>query len=277
MIGVARGLKSIPGRALRYIFALVFLSPFYVSIVYAVKSKQEIALTGLAFPTRIHLENFINGLRMSNYFVALANTVLATVIGTAALTVVCGMAAYIITRKKNGIYGLAYSLFLITILIPFQAMMFPLYLTLKEWALVNTLTGFTLAKVASQVGFSILITAGFVKTIPISIEEAMYIDGGGRYRTFWQLVFPLMKPIVITSVVINALSIWNDFSISIVLLQKKAVAILPLMVYYFFGENVVELNIAFAVFALSMIPILALYLVAQRYVVSGIMMGALKA
>jgi raffinose/stachyose/melibiose transport system permease protein len=273
----ARRLRKVPARTLRWLFALAFLSPFYVSLVYSVKSKQEIAYTGLAFPTRIHLENFVNGLRMSNYLVALLNTVLATASGTLVLTIACGMAAYIITRKGGRFYAFALSLFLVTILIPFQALMFPLYLTLKEWSLVNTLPGFTLAKVGSQIGYSVLITAGFVKTIPISIEEATFIDGGGRYRTFWQIVLPLMKPIIITTVVINALSIWNDFSISVVLLQKKAVAVLSLMVYYFFGENVVELNLAFAVFTLSMVPIIVLYLVAQRYVVSGIMMGAVKA
>jgi raffinose/stachyose/melibiose transport system permease protein len=268
--------RQVVARIAKYLFALAFLSPFYISFVYAVKTKQEIAFTGLAFPRQIHLENFINGLRMSNFFLALRNTLFATIVGTVVLTVVCSMAAYIITRKKTRLYGMAYSLFLVTILIPFQAMMFPLYLILKEWGMVNTLIGFTLVKVGSQVGFCILMMAGFVKTIPIDIEEATFVDGGGRYRTFWQIVFPLMKPIIITSVVINALSIWNDFSASIVLLQKKEVAILPLMVYYFFGENVVELNIAFAVFALSMIPILLLYLIAQKYIVSGMMLGAIK-
>jgi len=260
----------------RCLFALVFIAPFYVSFTYAVKTKQEIAFSGLAFPTSIHFENFVRGIKMSNFFLALKNSLITTISGTLVLTVVCSMAAYIISREKNKIYHVAYLLFLLTVLIPFQSMMFPLYLTFKEWSLVNTLIGFTLAKIGGQVGFCILIMTGFMKTIPYEIEEAAYIDGAGRYGIFWKIVFPIMKPIVITSVVINSLSIWNDFSVAMVLLQKKQVAIIPLMTYYFFGENVVELNIAFAVFALSMIPILLLYIVAQKYIISGIMVGAVK-
>ena len=260
----------------KILFTLVFIAPFYISFVYAVKTKQEVAFTGLAFPTAFHWENFARAVKVSNFFTALKNTVITTVVGTAILTIICSMASYIIARRKTKLYNAAYYFFLGTILIPFQAMMFPLYLMMKKAGMLNTLLGFTLAKVGAQTGFCILVMTGFVKNIPIDMEEAAYIDGCGRYRSFFSIVFQLMRPIIVSTVVINALSIWNEFSMSMVLLQRNEVANIPLMTFYFFGENVVELNLAFAVFTLSMIPILLLYLLAQKQIISGIMMGAVK-
>jgi raffinose/stachyose/melibiose transport system permease protein len=269
-------LRKLPPVIFKLLFVLLFIAPFYVVIVYAVKSKQEIAFTGFAFPTVIHWENFSKGIEMSNFFRALSNTMITAGIGTLALTVFSSMAAYIIARRKSRLYKASYYIFMITILIPFQAIMFPLYLQLKVLGIINTLTGFTLAKVSMQMGFSVMLITGFVKSIPIDIEEAAYIDGCNRYQTFFSIVFPLMKSILLSSIVVNALSIWNDFSASVILLQSKSVANIPLMTYFFFGENVVELNLAFAVFALSMVPILVLYFMTQKYIVSGIIAGATK-
>lgn len=269
-------IRKLPSALLKFLIALVFIAPFYVCIVYAVKSKQEIAFTGFAFPTAIHWENFSKGIEMSNFFRALNNTLISASIGTLALTVLSSMAAYIIARRKSSLYKTSYYVFMITILIPFQAIMFPLYLELKQMGIINTLTGFILAKVSMQMGFSVMLITGFVKSIPVDIEEAACIDGCNRYQTFFRIVFPLMKSILLSSVVVNALSIWNEFSVSVILLQSKSVANIPLMTYFFFGENVVELNLAFAVFALSMIPILILYFGTQKYIVSGIVAGAIK-
>ena len=264
-------------KACKYVVALVFLAPFYVSLAYSVKTPEEVTFTGLAFPLKFHLENFKIAIEMTNFFQALLNTVVVTALGTLTLTFVSSIAGYSLARRKGRYYYIFYSLLVATLLIPFQTYMLPLYVMLRSMQLSNDLFGFLLAKVGAQVGFSIIITTGFVKTIPKDIEEATFMDGGGIWRTFWSVVFPLMRPIVFTSIVINALSIWNEFTIAVITLQKKAVAILPLLQYHFFGQYRVELNLAFALFLLSMIPIVALYLVLQKYIVSGITLGAVKA
>ena len=114
------------------------------------------------------------------------------------------------------------------------------------------------------------------KSIPRELEEAAAIDGAGLYSVFFRIVFPLMKPIILTSVVLNTLNVWNDFQMSLTLLQKKAVRNVPLTQYFFFGENSIELGLAFALFILSMIPILILYLSLQKYIIGGITSGAVK-
>jgi len=262
--------------AVKLFFALLFLAPFYITLCYALKTGEEITNTGLAFPTRVHLSNFSEAVNRANFFHVMANSVLTTVPGVLGLTVICTMASYIIARKNTRFYNAAYFLFLGAILIPFQTIMLPLYVNLKRWGLMNTLAGFTLTRMGFLIPFTILIVTGFVKTVPRDLEEAAGIDGAGRYRTFGLIVVPLLKPILVTSVVLNTLYLWNDFQTAILILQKNAVRTLPLVQFYFFGEHSIQLNLAFALFLLSMLPILLLYLLLQKYVASGLTAGAVK-
>jgi raffinose/stachyose/melibiose transport system permease protein len=191
--------------------------------------------------------------------------------------VVCSMAAYALSRNEDSrLFNVLYYVFLGAILIPFQAVMLPLYVNLRSLGLLNTIPGFIIAKVSFQIPFTLLIMTGFVKTVPRELEQAAYIDGAGMHTTFWLVVFPLMKPIVLTALVLNSLYAWNDFHIALIVLQDQDLRTLPLTQFFFFGENFMALNLAFAVFTLSMIPIIALYLILQRYIVSGITVGALK-
>ncbi|MBC8585092.1 carbohydrate ABC transporter permease [Youxingia wuxianensis] len=262
--------------AFKCLVALLYISPFYIVLIYAVKSKPELAQDRLGFPTTIHWENFVNGVKQSNFFNALWNSLLSTVISVVVLTLICSMAAYIIARRKNKLYSILYYLMLGAMLIPFQAIMTPLYKDLKAWGLIDTILGFSLAKIGFEVAYTTILITGFVKSIPVDLEEAAVIDGTSPWGTFWKIVFPLMKPIVCTSAILNTLSVWNDFQVSVVILQKMEKYTLSLTQYFFFGKNVVELGMAFAVFLLSMIPIIALYLALQRYIISGITSGAVK-
>jgi raffinose/stachyose/melibiose transport system permease protein len=258
------------------IAAAAFTFPFYISFVYAFKSNQEIAFIGIAFPKQFHWENFSKAIEMSNFFSALKNSLLTTIPTVLILTLVCSMATYVIARNNNLFYNAWFYLFLGAILIPFQAIMLPLYINLKNWGLLNTVSGFVLTKAGFLIAYTILIVTGFVKGIPKEMEESAGIDGAHPYTVFWRIVFPLLKPIVLTSVILNTLYTWNDFEISLIVLQKNDIRTLPLMQYFFFGENSSELNLAFATFILSMIPILILYFILQRYIITGIMTGAVK-
>jgi raffinose/stachyose/melibiose transport system permease protein len=261
---------------LKIFFGTIFAAPFYITFCYAVKTLEEITTTGLAFPTVLHLSNFTDAMKMANFPLAFKNSLLTTLPSVAAVTLICIMASYIIARKNNRFYNLWYYMFLGTILVPFQTLMLPLYMNLKAWRLLNSLFGFSLTRIGFLIPFSILIVTGFVKTIPKDIEEAACIDGAGKYRTFFAIVCPLLKPIIVTTVIINSLYQWNDFQTAILILQKTAVRTLPLTQFYFFGENSSQLNFAFALFTLSMIPILILYFTLQKYITEGLIGGAVK-
>lgn len=255
---------------------LLVISPFYIALIYSVKSKQEMVTDRLAFPKTIHWDNFTRAIETSNFGMALKNSLVTTVLAVIFITLICTMASYIIARKNNRFYNLIYYLFVGAMIIPFQSIMTPLYIDMTRWKLLNTLHGFIFAKIGFQIAFTVLLVSGFVKSIPKELEEAASIDGAGMYAVFFQIVFPLMKPIVLTSIVLNALNVWNDFQMSLTLLQQKQVRNIPLTQYFFFGENSIELGLAFALFILSVIPILALYLTLQKYIIGGITQGAVK-
>ncbi len=269
-------LARVGSLGIKLLFALLFLAPFYITLCYSLKTREEITATGLAFPTRFALSNFTEAVEAADFFHTLGNSLFTTVPGVLGLTIVCTMASYIIARRNTRFYRAWYYLFLGTILVPFQTLMLPLYVNLKGLGLLNSLVGFTLTAMGFLVPFTILIVTGFVKTVPRDIEEAAGIDGASRYQAFVHIVLPLLKPIVVSSVILNTLSLWNDFQVAILILQRIAVRTLPLTQFYFFGENSSELNLAFALFLLSMLPILILYFVLQEHVTSGLTAGAVK-
>jgi raffinose/stachyose/melibiose transport system permease protein len=257
--------------------ALLFFAPFYISLLYSSKTPQEVAMGKLAFPTRLYLDNFVKVITENPAFLTgLTNTVLVTIPVVIILTLFCSMASYVLARNTRGFYNFLYYAFLGAMLIPFQSIMFPLYLNFKTTGLSNSLWGFILARAGFQVPLCILVITGFIKTVPKDLEEAAQIDGANVFKTFWKIIFPLMLPVNVTMIVLNTLFTWNDFYVALVLLQTSNVRTLPLAQFYYFGENTVELNLAFAFFTLSMLPVILLYLFTQKYIVSGIMSGAVK-
>jgi len=269
---------SIPGAFfIKALAVFMALSPFYVALVFSFKSKQDIAYTGLALPSSLDLSNYIEGIKIANFFTALKNSVITTVGTVAILILVTSLSSYIIARRqKSRFFTICYYAFLGSILVPFQSIMFPLYMNLRSAGLINSLSGYIIARAGFLIAYNTLLMTGFVKSVPLELEEAALIDGAGPLKTFWLIVFPLMKPIVATSLIINSLYTWNDFIISVIILQRDFVRTLPLTQFYFFGENSVELGMAFAVLILSMIPIIAVYLLMQKYIVEGITMGGVK-
>lgn len=274
-------LPALQGLILKIILMILFLCPFYIAICYSFKTKSQIVATGLEFPTSFHLDNFVQAIGLTNkagmpYWNTIFNTLISTVFGTLLLTLLTVMSSYVLARRKGKLYTAFYSLMILSLLIPIQAYMFPLYTLLRDLSLLNTQTGFVLTKVAAQLGFSVIITTGFVKTIPLEIEEAARVDGAGFLATFIRIIFPLMRPIILTSIVLNALSIWNDFSIAFITLIKPSKYIISLLQFNFIGANSSQMNYAFALFTLSMLPILILYFILQKYIIGGIIMGSVK-
>jgi raffinose/stachyose/melibiose transport system permease protein len=270
---ISNGLLTI----VKIIICIVFIAPFYISLVYSVKSREETIKTGLAFPTSIHWDNFTRAIDISDFWTASKNSLIITLCGVFLILIVCSMAAYVIGRNNNSkFYNSLYYMFLGALLLPFQVVMLPLYVQLKELHLINTRIGMVLTIAGFQIAYNVFIYTGFVKGIPKEMDEAAYIDGAGKLRTFWSIIFPLMKPINSSALVLNALALWNEFQASLIIVQRNDLRTIPLTQFYFFGQYSIELNMAFAAFVLAMIPIIILYLVIQKYIVAGIMSGAVK-
>lgn len=233
--------------------------------------------SGLAFPKEIYWRNFAEAIEVSNFWNAAKNSLIITVVSVIILMVVCSMAAYVIARNmRSRFFQSFYYVFLAAMMLPFQVVMLPLYVQLRDMQLLNTRTGLILTICGFQIAYNVFVYVGFIRGIPLEMEEAAYIDGAGRFYTFWKIVFPLMKPIISSTLILNALAVWNDFQISLIIAQKPEVRTIPLTQYFFFGQYSIKLNMAFAAFVLAMIPIIILYLVMQKYIIGGVMSGAVK-
>lgn len=255
----------------------IFFAPFYVTIIYSFKSSGEIAINKLMPPRRLYLGNFKEVIfNNPTFLIALKNSIITVIPIVILLTIICSMASYVLARNKSKIYSVIYIIFLSGILIPFQCIMLPVYSNIMALGLKNSLFGYIFVRVGFQVPFCIVLITDFVKTIPRDMEEAAHIEGMGVLKTFWRIVFPLMKPINITVIVLNTVFSWNDFYVAITLLQKQAVRTLPLAQFAYVSEYFTKLNFGFAFFLLSMLPMIILYLSAQKNIVSGIMSGAVK-
>lgn len=259
------------------IIMLVVLIPFYISFNYSIKDHTEITNNRLALPENPTIQNFITVISENEQFlIGYKNSILNTIPTVLLLMVITSMASYVLARYSAKFYQLMYLVFIAGILIPFQCIMLPLYLNIYNTGLISTNLGFIIARTGLQISISILVVTGFVKSVPRDMEEAASIDGCNRFQAFWKIVFPLMKPVNATQLVLNTLFVWNDYNTAVVLLRSPESRTLPLAQIIYFNENTSELNLAFAFFGMAMIPILILYLSMQKHVVSGIMAGAVK-
>ncbi len=256
---------------------VVMLSPFYVALCYAFKTKQDFIKTKLAFPTSFYFGNFARAIQLPEYYSAFLNSLIVAAAVVLLTIITSSTGAYIISRNsRSKVCNVIYYVFQLVIMIPFQSIMFPLYKQLSGIGALNHLWGLILVQVGMYVGYNVFLYAGFVKGIPVSLEEAAAIDGCNQYQVFFKIVFPLLKPIHMTVFVLTFLNSWNDFIMSMIICQKQEMRTLPLMQYYFFGEYSSDVSLAFAASILAMIPTVIVYFVAQKYIVAGMTAGAVK-
>ena len=259
-----------------WLVAVICLAPFYVAICYAFKSKQDFAKTKLAFPTKLYLQNFADAFALKNYFSSVLNSAIVSVFVVILIVACCSSAAYMVTRKNNKFYNFIYYFFQMVILIPFQTIMFPLYQELSRAHALNTLFGVIFAELGVYMGYYVFLYAGFIKGVPVALEEAAQIDGANRYQVYIKIVLPLLKPITMTVVVLCFLASWNDFFLPLILIQKDSMKTLPLMQFFFFGQYTSNINLAFAASLIALVPPVIVYFCSQKYIVAGMTAGAVK-
>jgi raffinose/stachyose/melibiose transport system permease protein len=275
------GRTGIVGKGIRILLIccvlLIIIGPFYISILYSMKSGTEISVNRLAWPKKPTFENYINVITKNEQFlIGYKNSILNTIPTVVILMIITSMTAYVLARFNSKFYKIIYTILISGILIPFQCIMLPLYINMYNLGLTNSSIGFIFVRTGMQISISILVVTGFVKTVPRELEESANIDGCSRFVTFWRIVFPLMKPVNATQLILNTLFVWNDYNVALILLRSSRSKTLPLAQIMYFNEYTAELNLAFAFFTMVMLPILILYLIMQKHIVSGIMAGAVK-
>jgi len=258
--------------------ALVFLIPFYFLIITSFKNRTEASWMELSLPSGYHIiENYKNVLTVQNGIVirAFLNSTIITLFSVFGIIIVCSMAGFVMQRRKSKLSALWNFLIMIGLIVP--PAIVPTIWVLQALHIFKTLPSMILLEVAFLFPFSTLLYKGFMATIPKEIDEAAVIDGCGRIRLFFQIIFPLLKPINITIIVLTSVFIYNDFMNPLYFLPGVRNTTVQLTLYYFMGRFSTEWNLLFANVVLITIPPLILYLFLNKRIIAGMTVGSLKA
>jgi raffinose/stachyose/melibiose transport system permease protein len=257
--------------------AACFLAPFLISLLISLKSPQETALNLLSLPRFPRFENYFEALERAKIVQSFRNSFIVTLSGVVILTLASAMAGYGIGRYYHRRSMRIYELILLaSMMLPFQTIMIPVYRMYKTLNLINTIAGVVIMICGSGLAFYTMLYIGFIKSLPRELEEAAYIDGCGKIAIFFRVVFPLLKPITFTAAALSTLWTWNEFNISLIVLQRDAVKTIPMQQYVFFSQYNSNYNLAFAAAIISMIPIVIFFIFAQQYIIHGLTEGAVK-
>lgn len=257
-----------------------YIFPFFMVLINAFKEKVDVIKNPLSLlgERGFILSNFPAAMEKMNFFRASGNSLLITGVSVVLIVLFSAMAAYIMARENWLVCRVFFSLLILSLAIPFQVLMIPLVSIYGGmFGILNHRLTLIFMHVGFGVGMSSFLFYGAVKsTIPPEMEESAALDGCGRFRIFFQVVLPLLKPIVATTVIINALNLWNDYLLPSLILGDSRLHTLPVAARVFYGAFSSDLGLLLAALVLMIIPVLLLYLLLQKYIIEGVVAGAVK-
>ncbi|MSS84210.1 carbohydrate ABC transporter permease [Actinomycetaceae bacterium WB03_NA08] len=261
------------------LIAIAYLFPIVLVVINSFKGKVYISDTPFSLPTSesfVGIQNYIDGIAKTNFLAAFGWSLVIT-IGSAFWILLCtSMAAWWIVRANNVYAKVLYFAFLLNLVVPFQMVMFTLSWFTDYLGLGNPI-GLWLVYLGFGAGLAVFIFTGFVKSIPLELEEAATIDGCGTVRTFFQVVLPVLKPAVMTVAILEIMWLWNDYLLPYLTLDLKKYKTIPVAVQYLKGGyGAVDIGAMMGVLVLAMIPVVIFYITSQRHIIQGVIAGAVK-
>ncbi len=259
------------------IYAIFSLFPIYMGLLNSLKSDGEMLNNIMGIPERLKFENYVSAFGKINYFKSLFNTLIVAIIGVSGMILFGSMAGYKLARTKSKLSTFFFGLFVMSMLIPFHSIMITLTRISKNLHVQGSIAGLGVIYIGLGVPMAIFLYNGFVKSIPKELEEAAIIDGCGEFKVFFHIIFPLLRPITATVAILNLLWIWNDFLLPLLMITDSKKYTLLLSINMLFGQyNNNDWSAILASLILSMIPVVTIYLILQKYIIKGISDGAIK-
>lgn len=269
------------------VLSIIVLLPFLLVVINAAKQSAAIVISPISLPENwgqmlTNMNNVIHNQNFS-YWSSFKSSLLITVVSLILLCVLSGMAAWVLCRNKTKWSNLIFMMFVASMVIPFQVVMLPLLSTFRDVGnflgiqMLQSYKGIIFAYLGFGGAMSVFILHGFIKGIPFELEEAAWIDGCSPEGTFFRIIFPLLKPVLVTTTILNGLWIWNDYLLpSLMLGLNGKIKTLPVAVTSFVGSYVKQWDLILTAAFLAMIPIIVLFLFAQKQIMQGMVDGAIK-
>lgn len=260
------------------VITIVF--PLYMTVMIAFKQPSEMtnSIAGiLSFPKEWSFSNFAEAMRVTDFWRSLFNSVKITLITVVISILLHSMVGYAIGRNKgkSKFYNLSYLYIVSGMFVPFAILMMPLVKQTAEWHIANV-AGVIICYVVFYMPMNVLLYSGYLTNIPVALEEAARVDGASTWKTYWSIIFPIMKPMHATVAVLTALGTWNDVMTPLVIMSGSGANTLPLAQLTFQTQFGTNYNLAFASYLLALLPILIFYIICQKQILNGVVNGAVK-
>jgi raffinose/stachyose/melibiose transport system permease protein len=255
---------------------LIFLIPFYFVFINSVKGFSEILIDAAALPKEILFSNYAKVWEVISFQDAFLNSLIITVLSIAGIVVISSMAAWKMVRTPGKLSKFLFIFFVSAMVIPFQTVMIPLMKLGGMLGIMNSIPGIVIMYFGFGVSLSLFLYHGFIKTIPQEIEESARVDGCSQFGVFWRIVFPLLKPITVTVIILNTLWIWNDYLLPLLVLQDAELRTIPLATSSFFAQYTKQWDMGLAALVLGIAPVIVFFLFLQKHIIKGIAAGSIK-
>lgn len=269
-----------PAMALLILGLSTIIFPLYMTVVIAFKQPSEMtnSISGiLSLPKTWSLDNFREAMKVTDFWYSLGNSLLITIVTVILSILIHSLMGYAVGRNKgkSKFYQFVYLFIISGMFVPFAILMMPLAKQTAEMGIANWL-GVILLYLVFYMPINVLLYSGYLVNIPVALEEAARVDGASTWRTYWSIIFPIMKPMHATVAVLTALAVWNDVMTPLVIMAGSGENTLPLAQLNFQSQFGTNYNLAFASYLLSLIPILIFYVICQKQILNGVVNGAVK-
>ena len=262
------------------VVAIAVLAPIFLVLMNSFKGKAFISTEPFAWPNAdsfAGLDNYLGGIEKINFFTAFGVSLFITVFSVAFIVLCTSMCAWFIVRVKAWYTSLLYLLCAFSMIVPFQMVMYPMT-QVANMLFLDNMFGIIFIYLGFGAGLSVFMFTGFCKSIPLEIEEAAMIDGCGTLRTYFMIVFPILKPTAITVAILNTMWIWNDYLLpTLILGSDPNIRTLPMAIQYLRGGyGAIDMGAMMAMIVLAISPVVIFYLTCQKYIIKGVVAGAVK-
>jgi len=270
-------IRKILFEILIIVLACAYIYPVFLMFINSVKPFKEVVVDAIALPTKLALENYqyvIDKMSYGNLFI---NNIIITTVGIVGIVVFSSLAAYILDRRRTKYSKFAYAFIITPMLIPFQTIMITLLKAMNIIHLTGSRIGLGIQYWGFGIPMAVFIFYNFMKTIPKEIDESACIDGASTFRTFVSVIFPLLKPVTVTVIVLDVMWIWNDFLLPLLMVNSSnKTKTLVLAAYNFVGQFNTQWHYAMTAMVLAVVPSIVIFILLQKYIVSGVVAGAIK-
>jgi raffinose/stachyose/melibiose transport system permease protein len=258
------------------ILAIIWIFPLFMALINSLKTNGELLTNVVAFPKKLNFQNYLRTFKKMHYFRSLINITIISSVGVSLIVIFSSMAGWKLCRTKTRLSVFLLSAFIFSMLIPFNSIMIPLYKIVLTLRIKNSLIGFGTVYSGLGVSMAIFLYHGFVKGIPMELEEAGIIDGCNDFKVYTHIVFPLLKPISMTICITNLLWIWNDFLLPLIVISDNKKYTLLLSTNTLFGQYSSDWTAILSALILAAIPVVLFYSLFQKQILKGLSDGALK-